>query len=287
MGNQDNFVKNEKENIMKVGYKLKLFVTLLGLLLPLSAAANSLQLYAAGSLKAALGEVAASYEKVYTTKINTKFGPSGLLKKSIEAGENPDIFASANMKHPESLAAKGWGSPVVLFARNKLCALAQPDVAVTTNNLLETLMDQKVRLGTSTPKADPSGDYAWELFSKADKIKPGSFATLSEKALQLTGGPNSAKAPEGRNQYGWVMGDKKADVFLTYCTNAVLAQRQVSDLKIVKIPEEISVGADYGLIVNKNAPVEAWRFGMYILSPEGQKILKKYGFEASAIPQVK
>ena len=119
------------------------------------------------------------------------------------------------------------------------------------------------------------------------QIDQGSFATLSEKALQLTGGSNSAKAPEGRNQYGWVMGDKKADVFLTYCTNAVLAQRQVPNLKIVKIPEEIAVGADYGLLINKNAPVEAWRFGMYILSPEGQKILRKYGFEATAVPQVK
>ena len=126
------------------------------------------------------------------------------LKKAIEDGENPDIFASANMNHPEALATKGWGGPVVLFARNKLCALAQPDIAATTGNLLGTLTDKKVRVGTSTPKADPSGDYAWELFGKADKIKKGSLATLSGKALQLTGGPDSAKAPEGHNQYGWV-----------------------------------------------------------------------------------
>lgn len=271
---------------MGIGLKYILLFVFLGLMLPLPVSANSLQLYAAGSLKAALGETAASYEKIYTTKVTTKFGPSGLLKKAIEEGENPDIFASANMRHPENLATKGWGSPVVLFARNKLCALAQPDIVLTTNNLLDTLMDNKVRLGTSTPKADPSGDYAWELFSKADKIKQGSFETLSEKALQLTGGSDSAKAPEGRNQYGWVMSEKKADVFLTYCTNAVLAQREAPDLKIVKIPEEISVGADYGLLVNKNASVEAWRFGMYILSPEGQKILRKYGFEAIATQQV-
>ena len=153
---------------MKIGYKHKVIFILLGLLLPLSVSANSLHLYAAGSLKAALGEVAASYEKIYTTEITTKYGPSGLLKKAIEAGENPDIFASANMKHPESLAANGWGSPVVLFARNKLCALAQPDIEITTENLLETMLDEKVRLGTSTPKADPSGDYAWELFRNAD-----------------------------------------------------------------------------------------------------------------------
>ena len=81
------------------------------------------------------------------------------------------------------------------------------------------------------------------------------------------------------------MSEKKADVFLTYCTNAVLAQREVPGLKIVRIPEELSVGADYGLLIRHNAPVEAWRFGMFILSPEGQKILRKYGFEASAVEQ--
>lgn len=262
------------------------FFALLALLMPVSASADSLQLYAAGSLKEALGETAVAYEKAYHTKVATKFGPSGILKKSIEEGENPDIFASANMDHPESLASRGWGGPVVLFARNKLCVLAQPDIAVTTDNLLNTLMDEKVRVGTATPKADPSGDYAWELFSRVDKTQKGSMATLSGKALQLTGGSDSAKAPEGRNQYGWVMSEKKADIFLTYCTNAVLAQKEVPDLKIVKIPEELSVGADYGLLISNKASVEAWRFGMYILSPEGQKILRKYGFEASAIQQI-
>lgn len=270
---------------MKVYRKRVIFAALFFLCIPLAASADSVTLYAAGSLKAALGDVAAAYEKTYATKVATKFGPSGLLRKAIEGGENTDVFASANMAHPDKLASEGWGSPVVLFARNQLCALAQPDVAVTTDNLLATLMDNDVRVGTSTPKADPSGDYAWELFRKADTVKPGSFAALSDKALQLTGGPDSRKAPDGRNQYGWVMAEKKADVFLTYCTNAVLAQKEVQALKIVRISEALSVGADYGLLVRAEAANDAWRLAMYILSPAGQKILEEYGFEATAIPR--
>ena len=275
----------KKEIILNTNRSFILFVALFLFIVPTSVSADQVTLYAAGSLKAALGEVAANYEKNYNTKITTKFGPSGLLRKAIEKGENPDVFASANMAHPKNLASQGWGSPVVLFARNKLCALAQPDVDVTTDNLLATLMNENVRLGTSTPKADPSGDYAWKLFEKADMLKKGNFKTLSDKAMQLTGGPNSEKAPEGRNPYGWVMGEKKADIFLTYCTNAVLAQKEVQSLKIVRIGEAISIGADYGLVVRDGAPKEAWRFAMYILSPEGQKILKDYGFEAAALPK--
>jgi molybdate transport system substrate-binding protein len=270
---------------VKICRNCVVFVALLFISMPLSVSADSLKLYAAGSLKAALDDVAASYEKTYKIKVTTKFGPSGLLREAIEAGDNPDVFASADMTHPEKLASSGWGGPVVLFVRNQLCALAQPDVDVTTDNLLNTLMNKDVKVGTSTPKADPSGDYAWELFKKAETIKRGSLTTLSGKALQLTGGPNSEKAPEGHNQYGWVMGEKKADVFLTYCTNAVLARKEVQALKIVRIPEELSVGADYGLLVRNGASNEAWRLAMYILSPEGQKILREYGFEATAIPK--
>ncbi len=268
---------------------LRNLVVLLALLLLTvgAASAEQLTLYAAGSLKSALGEVAAAYEQAYQTKVTTKFGPSGLLRKAIESGESPDVFASANMAHPEKLAASGWGSPVVLFTRNQLCAIAQADVDVSSETLLDTLLKKEVRVGTSTPKADPSGDYAWKLFAKADKVKTGSFASLSQKALQLTGGPTSEKAPQGHNQYGWVMGEKKADIFLTYCTNAVLAQKEVPTLKIVSIPEELTVGADYGLLVKAKASAEAWRLAMYLLSPAGQEILQKYGFEAVALPKFK
>jgi ABC-type molybdate transport system substrate-binding protein len=277
-------ITKEEGVIMKICRNCLVLVALFILSIPLSVSAESLTFYAAGSLKAALGDVVASYEETYETKVTTKFGPSGLLRKAIEEGEKVDVFASADMAHPHKLASGQWGGPVVLFTRNQLCGLAQPAVKVTSDNFLNTLLSKQVRVGTSTPKADPSGDYAWELFRKADAIKAGSFETLSGKALQLTGGPDSAKAPEGRNPYGWVMSEKKADVFLTYCTNAVLAQRDVPALEIVKVPEELSVGADYGLIVRNGASPEAWKLAMFILSPAGQKILADYGFVATAIP---
>lgn len=245
---------------------------------------QSVTLYAAGSLKAALAEVAAEYNRTYSVQVSTKFSPSGLLRKSIEGGEQTDLFASANMKHPLKLSEQGWGGPVALFARNKLCAIAQPELDVTSATLLDSLLNPSVRVGTSTPKADPSGDYAWELFAKADKLVSDSFKTLSAKALTLTGGPRSVKAPQGRNQYGWVMSEKKADIFLTYCTNAVLAQKDTPELKIVQVPEALSVGADYGLIVNKEASVSAWKLAMYIFSPQGQLVLNRYGFDTKATP---
>jgi molybdate transport system substrate-binding protein len=58
---------------------------------------------------------------------------------------------------------------------------------------------------------------------------PGAFAALEKKALQLVGGPNSPTAPPGRTIYGALVADGKADIFLTYCTGALEAQRQNPD----------------------------------------------------------
>jgi molybdenum ABC transporter molybdate-binding protein len=251
---------------------------------PAAKGAEPLRLHAAGSLKAALTDVAKAYEKNYGTAVATTFGPSGLLRQRIEKGEPAHVFASANMQHPQALMKDGRGGPVALFARNRLCALTQTAVDVAPETLLDRMLQDGVRLGASTPKADPAGDYAWELFAKADKIRPGAGGVLDKKALKLTGGPDSAKPPEGRNQYAWVMESGKADIFLTYCTNAVLAKKEVASLKIVPVPPGLSVGADYGLIVLKDMPAEAGRLALFILSPEGQAILAAYGFDAAAVP---
>jgi molybdate transport system substrate-binding protein len=242
------------------------------------AAAETVQLFAAGSLKGALTDVAKAYEAKSGHKVAMKFGPSGLLKKEIADGAKADIFASANMQHPQALFDDGTGGPVVRFARNKLCALVKPGLDVTSANLLARMMDGKVKLGISTPRADPSGDYAIEVFTKAEAIKHSAQDILEQKALKLTGAKDSAIAPAGRIVYGWHVAEGRADIFLTYCTNALAARKQYPDQQLVELPEALSVGADYGLTVISGAPVAAQEFAEFILSAEGQAILAGYGF---------
>lgn len=242
-------------------------------------AGEPVELYAAGSLRAALTDVAEAFSERHGVEVNTTFAPSGLLRQRIEEGERPHVFASANMAHPRTLAERGTGGPVVMFARNRLCGLAQPELEVSTDSFLDVLLDDDIRVGTSTPNADPSGDYAWELFEKAEQVRPGSFDTLNVKARKLTGGPDSPKPPEGRNNYAWVMTEDRADIFLTYCTNAVLARQDTESLEIVQVPASLSVGADYGLTVLAPDHPDATRLALFILSDAGQAILHEYGFD--------
>ena len=145
-------------------------------------AEETVLLHAAGSLRAALTEVAKDFEAAGVGKVQAKFGASGLLKDEIAAGAKAEVFASANMEHPQALAAEKRSGPVVLFARNRLCALARPGLEVTPASLLDRMLDPQMKLGTSTPKADPSGDYAWEVFRKAEKLKPGASRHAREES---------------------------------------------------------------------------------------------------------
>jgi molybdate transport system substrate-binding protein len=247
---------------------------------------DTVLLHSAGSLRGALTEVAKSFEASSGAKVEMKYGASGLLKDEIAGGAKAEVFAAANMDHPQALAKAGKSGPVVLFARNRLCALVKPGLVVEPAALLEVMLDPQVKLGTSTPKADPSGDYAWEVFKKAEALKPGAFAALDKKALQLIGGPSSPPPPaSGRTAYGDFIADGKADVFLTYCTNAQLAAAENPGQRVVALPDPLAVGADYGLTVMATASPAAYRFAMFILSPDGQRILAKHGFAAPGLPQ--
>lgn len=237
-----------------------------------------LQLYAAGSLREAMTEVARQFESQSGRKVALTFGASGLLRERIEKGEPAQVFASADMDHPQRLAEAGEWKPPAVFALNQMCALTVPALDVTPDTLLDAMVRPSVRVGTSTPKADPSGDYAWALFRRAEVLRPGAFAALEGKALQLTGGADSPKPPAGRGTYGWVMDEGKADIFLTYCTNAVAAQREIPRLKVVAAPESLQVSARYGVTVRRGADAGAAMLAQYILSPAAQTVLRRYGF---------
>jgi molybdenum ABC transporter molybdate-binding protein len=261
------------------------FILLAAIMTIPATAAEPVLLYSAGSLRSALNEAAAAFERASGQKVQAKYGASGLLKDEIAGGARAEVFTSANMEHPQALAMAGKAGPPVLFARNRLCALVRPGLTVDPATLLDRMLANDIKLGTSTPRADPSGDYAWEVFRKADKLRPGAFAALEKKALQLVGGPNSPTAPPGRALYGILVAEGKADLVLTYCTNAREAQAQNPGQQIVALPQELAVGADYGLTVIAGAPPPAHQFALFILSVDGQRILAKHDFDAPALPQ--
>jgi ABC-type molybdate transport system substrate-binding protein len=70
----------------------------------------------------------------------------------------------------------------------------------------------------------------------------------------------------------------QADIFLTYCTNAIAAQKEVSALRVLEIPPALQVGAAYGLTVRKGASDQSREFTEYLLSRKAQLVFQRFGF---------
>lgn len=54
---------------------------------------------------------------------------------------------------------------------------------------------------------------------------------------------------------------------------------------MLRLPEPLAVGADYGLTVLNSASLSGYRLAMFILSPQGQAILLRHGFVAPGLPR--
>jgi len=228
----------------------------------------------------AMNELGTAFSGATNIPVQSGFGPSGVLRERIDNGEPVDLFASADMGNPLTLARAGKASPVILFARNRLCALVRPGLQVSPDTVLSTMLSPDIKLGTSTPKADPAGDYTWAMFAKAEAVRPGSRAQLEARALQLTGGPNSASAPAAMDIYAWHLREGHADIFVSYCSAGTGIGEALPGATVVNLPPELATGADYGLTLLPTDNENAAKFALFILSQDGQAILARNGFAA-------
>jgi ABC-type molybdate transport system substrate-binding protein len=108
---------------------------------------QAVRLYAAGSLRGAMSEVAQAFTAAGGPPVTATFGASGLLRERIEKGEAVDVFASADLGNPQALARAGLARPPIVFTRNRLCAIVAPGVDATAETLLDRMLDPSVRLG--------------------------------------------------------------------------------------------------------------------------------------------
>jgi molybdate transport system substrate-binding protein len=251
------------------------------------AVAADIHVVAAGSLKDAFTAIFADYARLYGGGFRPVWGPSGALRERLSHGEAFDVFASAALPHAQALTEAGLSGPSVLFARNALCVLAHTNRTLDAGNLIETLLKPDVRIGTSTPVADPAGDYTWEMFHKIDAQRPGAFEILSKKAQQVFGDAATAGDVNGRPRPVVLLDDGQIDLVISYCSSTQQIARDASTYTSVALPPELSVGPEYGVTVSRKAQAGAADFAMYLLSPEGQASLKAFGFIPVALPAVR
>jgi molybdate transport system substrate-binding protein len=251
-----------------------------------TASSAEIRVMAAGSLKDAFAAIFADYTKQYGGSFAPVWARPVPCASVCRTAKRSTFLPLPPLPHAQALTEAGVSGPSVLFTRNALCIVTDAAMALDSGNLVETLLKPDIRIGTSTPVADPAGDYTWEIFHRIDAQRPGAFKLLSEKAQQLFGGAATTTPVNGRPRLLVALDEHQIDLFIYYCSGAREIVKASAKYKSIELPPELSVGPEYGLTVSRKASPSAADFAMYLLSPRGQASLKAFGFIPVALPAV-
>ncbi|MDF7647742.1 molybdate ABC transporter substrate-binding protein [Erwiniaceae bacterium L1_54_3] len=235
---------------------------------------TTLQILAAGSLRGVWPQLIAEFSAQSGLRVETQYGPAGLLRQRIEQGEACDLFASANLLHPQTLLQDGRAQNIGRFTANTLCLTVKRDVVTEGDDWLSLLLRADLRLATSTPLCDPSGDYTWQLFDNIEQHHRGCGDLLRQKARPLVGGPDSLAVPTGELAAQWLIDNDHAELFIGY-TSYAPRLAHCSQLQVLIIPAAYNVTAEYGWATLSSS---AQPLAAFLMSDTAQGILRQHGF---------
>ena len=240
---------------------------------------QTVEIYSAGSLRGVVGNLTNEAATALGIEVKSTFGGSGSLRERIENGEKPDLFMSADVGSPRKLQAEGRTVvPVIAFARNRMCVVSPRAAGLTAANLIDHMLEKGVRVKTSTPIADPSGDYAWAIFDRLEQLRPGSGAILKGKAQALMSVKATPATPT-QSAAAALFASHQIDMTLTYCSGFPALQKEVPDLTSFPVPPQLDPHPVYGMAVLSDKP-GVLRLALLLMSERGQAIIAKNGLLA-------
>lgn len=219
---------------------------------------------AAASLTNAFTELKTLFEKAHPgITVDTNFAASNPLLKQMQEGAPVDVFASADQETMDKAAAANLISTESRrnFATNDL-VLITPGAAGSGITKAADLLDDKVkRVAIGNPDSVPAGRYA-----KAALVREGLWEPLQPKLVQ---------AENVRQALDYVSRGE-AEAGFVYATDATTAGRKVHIAATMSGHKPVS----YPIAVTTNAADKkaARLFVDFVLSPEGQAVLARYGF---------
>ncbi|MDF7667808.1 molybdate ABC transporter substrate-binding protein [Orbaceae bacterium ESL0727] len=240
---------------------------------------DALHLYAAGSLRTVFPKIIEKFQQQQATAMRIDFSPAGLLCEKIQAESRHPIahlFASANTAHPQRLIDLGLAKSQHIFARNQLCLIVRNQPQWTARDWLAILLDEKTAIGMSTPKKDPSGDYAFSLFDTIEKNAQGQGERLKRRAKQLVGGQIVTTSTKIHPSIAYLL-KEEIDAFIGYAHNANKI-KQDNQLAVINIPTEFYDPIYYSIALLHHPHPYAQLFIDFLLSQAGQGYLQAGGF---------
>jgi molybdate transport system substrate-binding protein len=224
-----------------------------------AAAEQRVSVFAAASLTAPFATLAAEFERLHAgIDVELHFAGTPQLVVQMREGAAADVFAAADAANMQRVVDSGQtASPPRLFAHNRLCIVISKGNPNGIRGLAD-LARADLRVLLCGPEV-PAGRYARQALANASVVvKP-----VSDEP--------SVKAVVSKVRLG------EADAGIVYVTDT----KGMAGIESVAIPENHNVTASYPIAVLSTGHGRAGgeAFVAFVLSAEGQRLLRAAGFE--------
>jgi molybdate transport system substrate-binding protein len=232
---------------------------------------RTLTIFAAASLTDAFTEMGKNFEAANPgVTVVSNFAGSQTLSTQITQGASVDVFASANHTEMDKVVAANLiqkDTPKDFLTNQLLVILpaSNPANVQTLQDLAKPGL--KLVLGDTTV---PVGKYARQILDNLSNDATYGADFGKKMLANVVSNETDVKQVVAKIQLG------EADAGIVYISDAVAAP----ELKTIEIPVNFNVIAKYPIAALTNAPQPelASQFIAYVLSADGQAILKKWGF---------
>lgn len=229
-----------------------------------SVQAAEITVAAAASLTDAFKEAGAQFmQSNPNIKVNFTFAGSGALLAQIAQGAPVDVFASAdqhtmNQAQEQELLADNSRHD---FAQNQLVLITWAHFHGTLTDLQGLTQPMIKRIAISNPDSVPVGRYSKAVLEEAELWQP-----LTDKMV-FTQNVRQSLNYAARGE---------VDVAFVYATDAALVPEQTKVALTIPLAEPVLY--PIAATADSRNPVAAQKFIRFILAPEGQAILARFGF---------
>jgi molybdate transport system substrate-binding protein len=200
-------------------------------------------------------------------RVTFSFGSTADLAKQVENGAPFDVYASADLEHVDELKSKGLLLPGTdkLFARGRLVLWIPPGSRFTLNRIEEIVRPEVERISIAKPDVAPYGRATIEALRALNlwaQVEPKTIYgqnVLQTKQQAATGNSEAAFIP--------------------------LSLVKTGEGRIIEVDEQLHQPIDQAIAVIKDSPhtEAAQRFVNFVLSPEGQAFLERYGYRKAVM----
>ncbi len=232
------------------------------------AASQALTVSAASSLKAVMTEIGKAFDAADNATTTFNFDASGSLQKQIEGGAPVDVFASAATKQMSALVDEKLvdESSVKTFAGNEIALVVPVDSKLGITSFEDLAKADVTKITYGDPKVAPHGVAAEEILTKLNLLP-----TIKSKIIYATNVTQTLEYVT-RNE---------VDAGIMFVTEAMTASDKV---KIVAVADQswyTKVAYPIGLVADSKNKTVGQAFIDFVIGPEGQALLTKYGFKAA------